>query len=86
LVSRLALMLVFLAVVLFTAGRIIFTSQQPGDAACVLPAALAAILVLSCMESFLLLYPDAYFANVWFVFIAGYLSRQGDKPKVAKLA
>lgn len=70
-----ALMLGFLLIVLIAAVRVFFAGEQPGDAERLLPAALAAILVLSCMESFLLLYPDAYFANFWFVFLSGVICR-----------
>lgn len=74
-IPGLILMLAFLAVTLIAAARVFFAPAQSVGAERVLPVALVAVLLLSCMESFLLLYPNAYFANVWFVFLSGYLCR-----------
>lgn len=84
-IPGLVLMLVFLAYVFHASIRVFFADSLPSHAEQVLPAALVAIVVLSCMESFLLIYPGTYFANMWFVFIAGFLCRLSEAPDVAKI-
>ena len=72
-VPGLILMLAFLFVSLLVAARVFFAPALLGGAERIRPVALVAVLLLSSMESFLLLYPNAYFANVWFVFLSGFL-------------
>ena len=74
-VPGLILMLAFLFISLLVSARVFFAPALLGGAERVLPVALVAVLLLSSMESFLLLYPNAYFANVWFVFLSGFLGR-----------
>ena len=78
-VPGLILMLAFLVSVFIASFRVVFSPAPLPLAERILPAALLAVLVLCCMESYLLLYPDVYFANVWFVLLSGYLCRTAPK-------
>lgn len=58
----------------------VYLSRDPAlGAARVLPIALASVIVLSSMESFLLLYPDMYFANVWFTLLSGFICGTAER-------
>lgn len=85
-VPGLILMLAFLAITLVAAAHVFFAPLQSVGAERLLPVALIAVLLLSCMESFLLLYPYAYFANVWFVFLSGFLCRIASWDKAETTA
>ena len=68
------LFIVFVALLAVRGARTFLAAPAKGepDARFLVPA-LVAVLISACMESFLLLYPQLHFSNLWFFLLAGYV-------------
>lgn len=73
----------FLVLLMISCLRQYFRLSAEDGGAGYLPAILFPICLFAFMESFLIIYPDPYFAGLWFFVLAGYLCSTNDNKLLA---